>query len=495
MFNVRSYGAKGDGAHLDTNALQRTIDAAARTGGTVMFPPGLYRAGTLRLQSGVTLYLESGAVLLASPEVADFEPRVKLPYETFADEETSDFHHALLRAEEVERVTVMGAGMIDGNRSKRRGPKPIALKNCRHITVRDVTIQNAPNYNISLLGCEYVLIEGVTILNGYSDGIDPDCCRHVRIANCHVESWDDAIVPKASFALGRRVATENVTVTNCVLTTACNGFKLGTESSGGFKNIAVSNCVVFARPEKWKRYPTSGISLEMVDGASLERVAVANFVMSDVESPLFVRQGSRGRGQAVARPEHLEGVTIADIVATGARRASSITGIPGYPVRRIALRNLRLSSIGGGGAGLASKVVPELENEYPDADMFEELPCHGLYVRHAEDLSLDGVRLHLEHADGRPAAIFDDVAGLQMRASSGAVPAGQEPVFVLNDVREFLAQGMWAEPCTRTLFQLRGARTRDIGAIGNDFRQAEIPLQRGAEVVEAAVRTEGNLGR
>src|SRR5262249_21920256 len=108
-----------------------------------------------------------------------------------------------------------------------------------------------------------VNIEGVTILNGYCDGIDPDCCHHVRIANCFVEAWDDAIVPKASFALGYRRSTENLTVTNCVLTTACNCFKLGTESSGDFKNITVSNCAMYSSPQLWKRKPSSGVSLEM----------------------------------------------------------------------------------------------------------------------------------------------------------------------------------------------------------------------------------------
>ena len=188
----------------------------------------------------------------------------------------------------------------------------------------------------------------MTILNGYADGIDPDCCHHVRIANCYVEALDDAIVPKASFALGYRRSTENVTVTNCVLTTGCNCFKLGTESSGDFKNITLSNCAMFARPDLWEGgNPTSGVALEMVDGASVERIAVSNIVMADIESPIFIRLGNRGRAQAVHKPEHLEDISISDIVATGAERASSITGIPGFPVRRVTLQNIRVSAKGG----------------------------------------------------------------------------------------------------------------------------------------------------
>lgn len=294
-FNVRQFGAIGDGRVKDTQAIQAAMNAAGRAGGTVVFPPGRYLSGTVRFASRTTVFLDAGATLVMSPDKDDFDPYEKLAFKSFSDDETTDFHYALLRGQDVEHVGVIGPGVIDGNREKRHGPKPIAFKNCKHVSVRGVTIRNSPNYNVSLLGCDQVVIDGITILNGYCDGIDPDCCRHVRISNCYVESWDDAIVPKASFALGVRRSTEHVTVTNCVLTTACNGFKLGTESSGDFKNIVVSNCAIFARPDLWKRYPTSGISLEMVDGASLERIVVSNVVMADVESPLFIRLGNRGR--------------------------------------------------------------------------------------------------------------------------------------------------------------------------------------------------------
>ena len=496
QFNVRRFGAKGDGQAKATAAIQAAIDAAGVAGGTVFFPAGNFLSGTVRLRSPVTVFLDAGATLLSSPDQADFDPCEKLDFKSFSDEETTDFHYALLRGQDVEHLGVVGPGAIDGNRTKRHGPKPIALKNCRHIAVRDVTIQNSPNYNISLLGCEHVNIEGLTILNGYCDGIDPDCCHHVRIANCYVEAWDDAIVPKASFALGRRGSTENVTVTNCVLTTACNCFKLGTESSGDFKNITVSNCTMFARLDLWPgRRPTSGISLEMVDGASLERVAISNIVMADIESPIFIRLGNRGRAQAVPKPEHLEGVSISDIVATGATRASSITGIPGYPVRRITLRNLRISATGGGAAELARKEVPEMVDKYPDADMWDDLPAYGLFCRHAETLTLDGVHFHLEKPDARPAMFFDRVEDLELRATSATPPSGDEPAIVLQDVRRGFLQGLRAQPGTKTLFKLSGAKTQRILAVGNDFSEATAAFQASAEVGKDALRQEANFLR
>lgn len=496
QFNVRQFGAKGNGQAKDTKAIQAAMDAAGVAGGTVYVPPGKYLSGTVRFKSHVTVFLDAGATLSFSPDRDDFDPLEKLNFKPPDDDETTDFHYALLRGQDVEHVGVVGPGTIDGNRTKRHGPKPIALKNCRHVAVRDITIRNSPNYNISLLGCDYVNIEGVTILNGYCDGIDPDCCHHVRIANCYVEAWDDAIVPKASFALGYRRSTENVTVTNCVLTTACNCFKLGTESSGDFKNITVSNCTMFARPDLWKnRNPTSGISLEMVDGASVERIAVSNIVMVDIESPIFVRLGNRGRAQTVPKPEHLEGISISDIVATGAQRASSITGIPGFPVRRITLKNIRISATGGGPAELACKEVPELENKYPDADMFDDLPAYGLFCRHAESLVLDNVNFHLEKPDARPAMIFDYVEDLEMRAVNAAPPSGNEPAIWLRDVRCCFMQGLRALADTKTLFKLSGAQTDRILALGNDFSEAANAFEVGNDVEKNALRQEANFLR
>ena len=204
------------------------------------------------------------------------------------------FHHALIWGEDVEHVGIVGSGTIDANFSKRGGPKPIALKRCRFVEIRGIRILNAPNYNISLLGTDYVNIEGVTILDGYCDGIDPDSCRNVRISDCHIECWDDAICPKASFSLGERRAVENLVVTNCYMATGCNAFKMGTESGGGFKRIAVSNCVMGVLPGK--RPARSGIALESVDGAGVDGVVIDNIVMHGVRCPIFVRLGNRGRG-------------------------------------------------------------------------------------------------------------------------------------------------------------------------------------------------------
>jgi len=491
--NVRSHGAKGDGQTKDTRAIQAAIDAAGQTGGMVCLPPGRYLSGTLRLRSHVGFWLDPGATLVASPDQADFDPYEKLSFKPVDDEETTYFNYALLRGEDLEHVSIFGAGTIEGNRRKRGGPKPIALKNCRHVAVRDLTIQNAPNYNVSLLGCDYVDIQGVTIRNGYCDGIDPDCCRFVRIANCYVESWDDAIVPKASFALGVRRSTEHLTVTNCVLTTACNAFKLGTEASGDFKNIVLSNCAIFAREDLWKRRPTSGVSIEMVDGAVIDRVVVANLALADVQAPIFIRLGNRGRAQATPTPGQLQHVSIADICATGASLASSITGIPGYDVRRVTLKNVRVSARGGGTPEMARKEVPELEGKYPDAGMFGGLPAYGLFCRHVEGLELDSVKFHLEAPDARPAVVITQASNLDLRNLTADPPSGEEPVISLRDVRDALLRGCRAQKGTKCFVHLSGAQTAQLRALGNDFSQATVPFRLDEDVPRQTAREEANL--
>jgi len=183
-FDVRAYGAKGDGVAKDTAAVQAAMDAAAKQGGgTVLLSPGKYLCGTIHLKSNVTIYLEAGATLLESANNADFDPYEKLDYPLRDDRETTYFHSALLAGENVEHIAIVGQGVIDGNRPKRGGPKPIALKLCRYVAIRGITIRRAPNYCISLLGTDYVDIDGVTMVDDYADGIDPDSCRYVRISN------------------------------------------------------------------------------------------------------------------------------------------------------------------------------------------------------------------------------------------------------------------------------------------------------------------------
>ncbi|MEJ2705792.1 MAG: glycosyl hydrolase family 28 protein, partial [Sedimentisphaerales bacterium] len=414
------------------------------------------------------LYLDHGAVIKASSDENEFDPYEELGFKNDADRETSFFHHSLIWAEDVEHVAILGTGMIDGNRPKRGGPKPIALKRCRHVTIKDVTILNAPNYAISLLGTDYVNIDGVNIFNGFCDGIDPDSCRNVRIANCQIETWDDAIVPKASFSLGVRRAVEHLTVTNCLLATNCNAFKLGTESGGGFKHVAVSNCVMYSRATG--RPPVSGIALESVDGGDIDGVTISNISMTNVRAPIFLRLGNRGRDMDKPIPGSLRNVVISNIVATGASQACPVVGIPGHRINNVILDNIQITCRGGGTIEQTTVQVPEHEGKYPDAAMFGTLPSYGLYCRHVEGLKLRDIDLTLQSPDYRHALVCDDVSRVFVDSLDASQSENAASVIRFQKVKKALICNCMPAGEISDFIEVIDGGKNEIKFVGNDVQ-------------------------
>jgi hypothetical protein len=463
----------------------------------VLFPPGDYVSGTLHLRDHLVLRLAAGATLIASPNDADFDPYEKLEYKSFADRETTDFSFALLQGRGLQHLSIIGPGRIDGNRRSRGGPKPIALKQCRDVTIRDLTLENAPNYNISLLGCDHVDIKGVIIRNGYADGIDPDCCRYVRIAGCRVESRDDAIVLKSSLALGVRRSTEHIVVTDCDLVNVRNGLKIGTESCGDFRNIVFRNCTLSGRAEipnpfNVRPFPSAGVSLQNVDGGRLAHVVVLGIRMTNIRAPIFVRLGERGQGQAVPTAGALTKITIADLVATGAEWTSSITGIPGHDVSDIALSDIRISGKGGGDAALLSRPVPEREREYPDAARFRNLPAYGLYCRHVTRLRVERTTLTVGEPDPRPALILDDVREATVKSLVGTAPSDGGAVAWLRSTQDCLLEGI-RSPEAQTLARLSGGETARVRVVAGAAGPARQVVLLDPDVDSTALRTQGGV--
>ncbi|HEY3837808.1 MAG TPA: glycosyl hydrolase family 28-related protein [Bryobacteraceae bacterium] len=518
LLDVRDSGAKGDGTTKDTRAIQAAIDKAGASGGTVVIPPGNYPSGTLHLRSNMTLRIEKGARLMFSPDDGDFDPYETLPYKmnkpmeqklirpntpnpgaaemrrrnappAYDDTETSYAYYALLVGDGIHNTSIEGQGEIDGNRPKRGGPKPIAFKNSEWISIRGITVRNAPNYNISLIGTDHVEVEGVKLLNGYADGVDPDNCHFVRITNSYIDSWDDAVCPKASFALGRRRGTEHLVVANCILRTNCNHFKFGTESEGDLKNVSVSNCVMLRRD--MGRHPTSGIALESVDGANIEGVVISNVSIEDARAPIFIRLGNRARSMEKPAPGSIRNVSIQNVTATGADLTSSITGVEGGRVQDVLIDGFTVTANGGGGR--RELEVPEVPQKYPDGDMFGELPALGLYIKHVDGLTLRNNQVHAAQPDARPALIADDVTRLEISGFHSSNIPEQEPILLFRNVAGALLYGNLLTSPAKTFLGLMGERCSGIALRGNSLPGAQklVALSDGARESCASMGGEG----
>lgn len=510
--DVRDFGAKGDGNTQDTQAIQSAIDKAAEAGGTVVISPGRYVSGTIHLRSNLTLRIEQGATLLFSPDDGDFDPYEELPYHmdrppkkvepevsfvthtlperrrmaappAWDDTETSYFHYALLSGDGVHNVTIEGTGTIDGNRPRRGGPKPIAIKNSEWISVRGITIRNAPNYNISFAGTDYIEVEGVKLINGFADGVDTDGCRYIRITNCYIDAWDDAICPKASMALGKPRATEHLVVANCVLRTSCNHFKFGTETAGDLRDVSVTNCVMLRRPNG--RKGLGGISIESVDGSHVDGVVISNISMEDVISPIFIRLGNRGRGMAKPAPGSIQNISIQNVVARGASLASTITGVANGRIQNVTIDGLNVTATGGVAARDIN--VPEAEAKYPDPDLFGELPALALYSKHVDGLTLRNVKVHSAEPDGRPAVVLDDVTHLEISAFDSTNVPPHQPMLLFQNVAGALLYGNRLSSEAENFLSIVGGNSRDITLRANDLRLAKEPVHKSAGVPGGAV--------
>jgi len=289
-FNVRDFGAKGDGKTIDSPAINQAIDAAeAVGGGTVVFPAGKYRSYSIHLKDNIELHLENGAVLeAAQPTDKDgFDAPETSEFTKFQDFGHSHFQNSLIWGIGLKNIRITGFGTISGyglTREESRiigvGNKTIALRECVNVDIKDVTLVHCGHFALLATGVENMTLSNIKV-DTNRDGFDIDCCRNVRVSDCSVNApWDDAIVLKASYALGRFKDTEKVTITNCFVSGYDQGsmldgtfqtdepqapdqayntgrIKFGTESSGGFKNITISNCVF----ENCR-----GLALETVDG-------------------------------------------------------------------------------------------------------------------------------------------------------------------------------------------------------------------------------------
>jgi polygalacturonase len=460
VYNVYDYGAAGDGKTLDSPAINRAIEACAEAGGGIVcLSAGTYLSGSIRMKSNINLFIGAGATILGAPQDMNaYDPTEPWEGTAYQDGGHTYFHNSLIWGENLTNVSITGPGMINGgglvksdglldrmsgfstwnkpesasaskatttnNASVRLGNKAIALKLCRNVLMRDFTIYHGGHFAILATGCDGMTVDNVT-MDTNRDGINIDCCRNTTISNCRINAPnDDALCPKSSYALGRNVITENLTIVNCQVSAFEEGtlldgtmkpsknkngrIKFGTEANGGFRNVTVSNCTFRG---------CRGLALEEVDGGIMENIVISNITMMDVAAyPIYITLGKRNRGPNVTIPSRARNILISNVIATGIEPMSGIqiTGMPGQPIEGVRLENIRLVFNGGGTKEAAARVPKELDTGYPEPRNLGVMPAYGLFARHVRDLELENIRVSFEKEDLRPAMVCIDVDGLEI---------------------------------------------------------------------------------
>jgi polygalacturonase len=402
-FNVKAFGATGDGKTLDTAAINKTIDAASVAGGgTVHLPAGNYLSYSIHLKSNVMLQLEPGATIIAAdspaPGAAGYDLAEPNQWNMYQDFGHSHFHNSLIWGEGLENIGIVGTGRIWGRGLSRGtgapnaltpgvGNKSISLRECHNVLLRDFSIFHGGHFGILATGIDNLTIDNLKI-DTNRDGMDIDACRNVRVSNCYVNSpWDDGICLKSDYSLGRAKQTEYVAISNCYVSgcweegslldgsykkfapdargvSHTGRIKFGTESNGGFRNITISNCIFEG---------CQGLALETVDGAQLEDITVTNISMRDIMSaPIFMRLGARMRGPDNTPVGTLKRVVISNLVCSNcvSSLGSVISGIPGHEIEDVKISDIQILHQGGGTKEDAAYQPPENEETYPEPGMF-----------------------------------------------------------------------------------------------------------------------------
>lgn len=426
VYDVRSFGAKGDGETLNTQAVQAAIDQCnAAGGGTVLVAGGRYLTGTLYLKSDVSLRVESGAVILGSSHAADYTTdtdRTMYRGEPYMD-------RCLIFAKDAQNIGLEGCGAIDGQgRSfpergdlQKNRPKLIRLLRCSRVRLHDLTLRNPASWTTEWRYCDDIAVDGITIssrANSNGDGLDFDGCSRVRVGNSTFDTSDDSICLQTSLV---ERPCRDVVITNCNFSSRWAGIRIGLLSRGDFENVAVTNC-------SFRDHNDSGLKIQMCEGAEMKNMIFSNLVMKNVPRPVFLTFCQQ-RAWVDSPPElapmkRVSNIQFSNIVVdsgdiTGAAAKTcgfQITGMPEHPIESITFSDIRAVFPGGGTAKDAATTLAELTPDvlrtgWPEYSRFGgTVPSFGMYVRHVKGITLRNVEIRTKRPDARPAVMFLDAS-------------------------------------------------------------------------------------
>jgi polygalacturonase len=501
-YNILDFDAIPDGKTLCTQAIQNAVDQCAQSGGgTVYFPAGTWLTGTIYLESNITLWLDSGCLLLGSKEKKDYAPLRKL-----RDTEGEIFSFwAIIGGKNLKNVAIRGRGTIDGQGSNfkyKNGPRPknIYLENCSDVLIEGINMRSAGSWMQHYRRCDGLTIRDITVFNHVSynnDGLNIDSCRDVIITGCRVDSDDDAIVLK-SLSLN---PCENITISDCIISSHCNSIKMGTESGGGFQNITVTNCTIcsprYSKVIYGRQRGLAGVALEIVDGGILDRIAISNLTIKGVTVPIFMRLGNRARIYEKDQPKpdigKFRNVIISNVVATDCSQIGcSITGLPAHNIENIVLTNIHLGFEGTGTKKDASREIPKKPTSYPESVMFGTLPAYGIFCRHVKGLKFQNIRFETSAPDYRHAIVFDDVDEAVIDSLDAPFASNAAGMIRCTNSQNILIRNCRPPNPTELFLELNGTRAKNILLLSNDLSHVKEISKSSNDVSESVLVLKAN---
>ncbi|MBQ6087494.1 MAG: glycoside hydrolase [Bacteroidales bacterium] len=471
-WRVTDFGAKADGITVNTRIIQKAIDfVSGKGGGTLVFTPGSFVTGTVFLKSGVTLYLESGATILGSTNAFDYVMSEVAKWT------------ALIIAENQEDVGIVGKGTVNcrgfvtanslvqyanrgvveinmaGDRpAEPHRPSNLLFRDCTNVTVKGIHLQDPASWNQVYDRCRNVLIEDVTAdCKSYwnNDGLDIVDSEDVVVRNCSFDAADDAFCLKSH---SKDHICQNILIENCTARSSASALKFGTRSDGGFRHVRVVDFTVY---DTYR----SAMTFATVDGGVLEDIVVDGVKSYHTGNVIYLREGRR---YTEGNTPVMRDITIRNVYAEVPaekpdkgynyegpvehmpRNTSpcGIVGVPGFRISGVLLQNIEIVYPGGGSENFAWRgtspeelaAIPEMETAYPEFSQFRELPAWGLYIRHADDITLDNVKFRALKADYRPALVADDVNGLTLKGVTYTEPSPWKEQEVFNNVERLVKE-------------------------------------------------------
>ncbi len=444
MRDIRSFGAVGDGICVETEVLQNAIDTCAKENEVLHISSGTYKTETLFLRDNSNIVLEEGACISGIPELSAYKDNGA----TFVDAVNTIRGKALVIAHKAKNISLTGKGTITGNgpqfdKTLKEKPFLVRFVDCENVTVKDVRMEHSVSWCFHIDKCKNVFVSGITVYNRgceNNDGIDIDSCEHVHLVGCDVSSADDGICLKST---SKRPCTD-ILVEDCRVSSDCGGFKLGTESVGDFKDIVCRNCYFYD-------VLAGGIKITVTDGAFVENVTIENAVMDNCTGPIFIINGTRNRDYAGEHKDvysKIVNLTIdglkADVIKAPSRGYYNIgidggkegdpeeflktlydykdwcealggiiiSGTKDDKIENVVLKNLDVTLPGGFTDDKWEFNVREMGTLYPEFHRFDPVPAKGVYIRHADGVHLENIKLSYKEDDIREEIVTEDAVNV-----------------------------------------------------------------------------------